>query len=86
MREIPDREVVGAKAEAVLQYQKDNPAATIEEIMAFSDKASEIRELAQLLADIKRRAEYTPIQLAEALYQRGVRIPAGYVPPRWRSV
>lgn len=41
-------------------------------------KASEIRELAQLLTDIKRRAEYSPLQLAEALYQRGVRIPSGY--------
>jgi hypothetical protein len=42
------------------------------------DRVREIRELAQLLADIKRRTEYSPLELAEALYQRGVRIPTGY--------
>lgn len=34
---VPDPEVIGAKAEAVNNYQKENPEATIEQIVAFSN-------------------------------------------------
>jgi hypothetical protein len=44
----------------------------------MSNEETEIRELAQLITDIKRWREYSPAQLAEALHQRGVRMPAGY--------
>jgi hypothetical protein len=35
--EIPDRNKLGAMAEAVLEYQKNNPSASIDDIMAFCD-------------------------------------------------
>ncbi len=34
---IPDPDIVGAKAEALLEFQRSNPGASIDEIMAFSD-------------------------------------------------
>jgi hypothetical protein len=37
LKTIPNPETVGAKAEALLDYQKSNPDASIDDIMAYSD-------------------------------------------------
>lgn len=34
--DVPDMEVIGAKAEAMLQWQKDHPDASLDELMEFS--------------------------------------------------
>jgi hypothetical protein len=41
---IPDPDTVGAKAEAILGFQKKNPEASIDDVMAFSDSLDEPRD------------------------------------------
>jgi hypothetical protein len=40
----PDPDTVGAKAEAILDYQQRNPTASIDEIMAFADSLDPVQE------------------------------------------
>ena len=67
---IPDPDVVGARSEALLAFQENNPGASIDEIMAFSDSLEQSDEttspsLASPPAGVTERHEAVQVDIAK---------------------
>jgi hypothetical protein len=62
-RTIPDHEVIGAKAEAVNNYQNEHPEATIGQIMAFSNSLDAPYEDVASQRDWPLRGQVAAVQL-----------------------